>query len=437
MNKEFSVDALIIFLVLVTPLLKYYDLPILGVGLETLFTMLLLGLCILLSFFPKKTIVPLQQVQSKRWYAIFLTWLILVTVAYELYTDINVNSVAANYNLSALIMPLLRAIIILSILSGRVRTDSCIKIYSFLIKLVTVVYLLQWVLLLGGMRISFKIPLLDFNASWGYLNENIFGMNGLPTSLFSERSHLCEFVVPYIAICLFSKNIIRKSRIRQAILYSIVVASTVSGNGVVLLFIVWALYFLVFAKFKKPHYKILIALFGIIGLIGLYFVLSSIPAFSEMFGNLFVDQSGSEFTSSKADYRIYRGLDIFTKLPLWGQFLGVGYKHMYLFSQKYNIVSAFDFSWQDVYEYFSALSGVMLYSGIIGLWACIKHFWALYKSKINVVRGLIIVMIALWFSTEMLFNSTHVLYITLIVSVLCHEKNIAEESLQKMYRDNS
>ena len=149
-------------------------------------------------------------------------------------------------------------------------------------------------------------------------------------------------------------------------------------------------------------------------------LLSSIPMFNEMFNNLFSTDEGPT-ASSKADYRIYRGFDLFSKLPLWNQFVGIGFKHMYLFADKYNIVSIFNENYL-TYEYFSAISMVLIYSGGIGMLAYFQSFWSLYKSEIKAVKGLIIVLFALSISTEILFNGTNVMYIILIVAVLEQEK---------------
>ncbi|MBR5527378.1 MAG: hypothetical protein IKV97_00125 [Clostridia bacterium] len=316
--------------------------------------------------------------------------------------------------------------VIFFILCGYVNTAKAINIYSAFVTLVIAIYLFQWLLTLAGITIDFKLP-FSYTSSWDYMNGKIMGMNAYPTSMFSEKSHFCEYLIPYVALCLFSDKLIQKSRIKKSIFCSLVIASSVSGNGIVLLFIVWFMYFIFFAKFKNPGHKIIVAILGIILLVSAYFVLLKIPRFNEMFNELFVDNSGAQFENSKADYRIYRGLDIFSKMPLCGKTIGAGYKHMYLFSKKYTIISEFDFSWK-TYEYFSAITMVLLYSGFIGAFACLKHFAALFRSKVTVVRGLIIIMLALWFSTEMLFNITHIMYITLIVAVLCQEKK-AEDKL--------
>lgn len=427
--KKITIDTLIMVMVLITPFLRYYEVPALGISFETAIAFLLLFATGLLAMVRARDDAAAEEVRlSKKWYGLFLAWMVAVTAAYELFTDINVNAAAANYNFNSLLMPLLRALTIFFLLSGKIKTDSGIGIYAFLVNTVIGVYIVQWILMLCGARISFKLP-FDYDVSWEFMGSKIFGMNSYPTALFSEKSHLCEYVCPYIAMCLYSKNLVQKNRIKKAVLYSVCVVSTASGNGIVIVALIWLMYFALFGEFKKRHHRFFVIIGGVVMLIGAFYVLKQVPRFSDMFDRLFVDNSGSAFENTKADYRVYRGLDIFSKLPFWAQLVGVGYPHMFLFAQEYGIVSQFDYSWK-LYEYFSAVSMVLLYSGGVGAFFCFKHFYALYKFKSKAVKGLIVITAALWFSTEMLFRTTHIMYILLIIAVLIRE-HAAQKQLEE------
>lgn len=425
--KTITIDTVIMVMVLITPLLKYYELPVVDVSFETFITFLLLFMTGLLATIRKKNEATAEELRaSNKWYGLFVAWMVIVTAFYELFTDINLNAAAANYNLNSLFMPLIRALILFFLLSGKIKTGTAIGVYSFFVNLIMIIYIAQWLLVLAGVRISFKLP-FDYDASWAFLKPKTFGMHTYPTALFSEKSHLCEYVCPYIAMCLYGKDIVKKNRLKKAVFYSVCVVSTVSGNGIVIVALMWLMYFAFFGEFKSKRYKFLFLITGVALLVGIYYVLTLIPRFSEMFERLFVDNSGSAFENSKADYRIYRGLDIFMRMPLWAQVTGAGYAHMFLFAQKYDIVSVYDFSWK-LYEYFSAVSMVLLYSGAVGMFFCFKHFYALYKAKSKTVKGLVMITAALWFSTEMLFNTTHIMYLLLIIAVLQRENALKRQS---------
>lgn len=426
--KRITVDALAMLLALIAPFLRYYQVPVIHVSFETLITFALLGITGLLFFYRFKESTPQEMKKAKRWYGLMLAWLIIVTVAYELYTDINLNATNANYNFNSLLLPLVRGLIIYFLLSGRVKTESAMPIYSFLVALLITIYLIQWLMILVGIRISFKLP-FAYDSSWSEtLGKKLFGMNRYPTGLFSEKSHFAEYVCPYIAICLYGDSVVKKNRITKALLCSICVVFTTSGNGIVLVALMWILYFAMFGQFKSARYRLLVATLGIAALAGIYLILSEVPSFADTFDRLFVDNSGSAFENAKADYRIYRGIDLFTKLPFHAKITGVGYPHMFLYSQKYDITSVYDRGWK-LCEYFSAISMVLLYGGLVGVLCCVQHFLGLYKNKSKIVKGLVVITVALWFSTEMLFRTTHVMYILLIVAAVQKEAERKEEML--------
>jgi hypothetical protein len=111
---------------------------------------------------------------------------------------------------------------------------------------------------------SFKIPFFDYSDAWsGILKNTVFGMSPLPRALFSEKSHLSQYLVPYIALYLYSSKAIPKHRLLKAIITSAVVLSTVSGNGTLIVLIEWLMYFLFFSQVKK-NYKIAFSSAGII-----------------------------------------------------------------------------------------------------------------------------------------------------------------------------
>ena len=439
-KRTLLIDDIIVGMILLFPLLRYYDIPIIGIGFSTFFPLILFGLCGLLILTKKKVYGPIEMKRSGNWYFLFLFWIIGVTLSYEFYSDISVNAAGANYNVFSLLIAFIIGFVIYAVAVGFIDTRRCIEIYSFLVKVIGVIYILQWCLMLVGIRVSFRLP-FAITSSWAHAaRQSYFGMNSYPTALFSEKSHFCEYVLPYIAMCLFSNRLVKRNRMLQAVLYTVGIVASASGNGIVVTFVIWILYFLFYGKIDK-RYRIFVSIAGVVLLFTGYHFLSSIPRFKEMFDLLFVNNTGNEYMNTKADYRIYRGFDLFFQLPLCNKITGVGYNHMYLFSQAFGIVSEYDRSSGNVYEYFSAISMVMLYSGAIGLFACIKHFWALFKSKFNIVKAMVVIMLALWFSTEMLFNCTHLMYILLIVAVLSFEsfadKNEEWEKDENRYSDIS
>lgn len=419
-----SMDDLFCFLVFFYPIVRYYKVPLIGIGFEAVMAVMIFIVGLLLWIKRLYCKSEKELLKSKRFFLLFLIWAAVVTLYYELFTEFSISNPASNYNVNSITIFFVSGLIIYFILSESIKIENCLKIYSRFVCIMLLIVLLQWILLLMGVRISFKLP-FEYTADWAYMSNKIFGMNSYPTGLFSERSHLCEYLCPYVALCLFSNKIVDKSRIKKAILISAVIIGTASGNGIMILLIEWVLWFLGLGQNKENIHlsnRIVIVLIGIVGVVSMYLFLSRIPRFANMFSTLFVDSTGSKYTSSKADYRIYRGFDIYFRLPIVQKIVGVGFKHMYMFANANNIQSVFDYFWKDVYEYFSAISMIMLYFGSVGLIGFLLHLWAIFKSKIDVVRGLLIVMFALCFSCEMLLNYSHIMFCLIVVMAFSIER---------------
>jgi hypothetical protein len=430
------ISNLLFYLIFSIPLLRYYDLFSTGIGMGTLLILIILVLFIFLSqsAYVRHGIYP-ENRKSRNWFILFSLWAIVITAFYEIFTDINISSPYANYSLVALIMLVIYLIVICYLVSGCFDAQDCFNIYSKFVTLVIAVYIFQWILYAMNLNMSFKLPLMDFTNAWhGLYSQKSFGMNPYPTSLFSEKAHFAQYIVPYIVLCLYSNTLINGNRILKAVLASIVVISSVSGNGIIVTFIIWLLYFLMYSEIKKK-YRIIIVVVGMVLIVGTYEVLKSIPIYQEMFNKLFVNTSGSSYSATKADYRIYRGFELYLQLPLYGKLFGVGYNHMQIFANNFNIISQYDNS-RSAYEYFSTITQVLLYFGAIGLTLLYKHLSALFWKSTNVVKGLIVIMVALWFSSSMFLNNSHIMYMLLIIAAFYSSKG-ANESLANVKANQS
>ncbi|MBE6771522.1 MAG: O-antigen ligase family protein [Ruminococcaceae bacterium] len=324
-----------------------------------------------------------------------------------------------------MIMIVIRAVVIGYILGGNFDHRDIFKIYTALVMLIISVYLVQWILVAVGVRMSFQFPFLSFSNAYEYLKGSPnFGMNPDPTSLFSERAHLAEYIVPYVAVCLFGKNLVKKYALFNAVVVSIVVLTTVSGTGIVVVLIEWVLFFAGLGQ-KKSKYRFIYMIAGGLILVAVYFILRQIPAVDTMFDRLFIDNTGNDYSSTKADYRIYRGFDLFTKLPLYGQIFGIGYNHMQLFASINGIVSEFD-NENLAYEFFSTIFQIAIYSGFIGIVCAVKHIYHLFKSNSPLAKALIIIMLAMWCSSAMFLTNSHIVMVLLIVSTIYYDNQPTE-----------
>jgi hypothetical protein len=124
-------------------------------------------------------------------------------MVYELFTEINLNHYLANYNSNSFVILAVTLIVLLFILTGIIDAKLCLKVYSKIVWICLLIYAFQWCLYILNIQMSFKL-LPQYASSWSYLDQICFGMSPFPTSLFSERAHLSQFIAPYVAICLFN-----------------------------------------------------------------------------------------------------------------------------------------------------------------------------------------------------------------------------------------
>ncbi len=424
--KKPTLSNVAVWLILLIPIFKYYELPFVGLGMEAFMVFFALLSCIVNSL-QSRYELDARLTKSARWFLASGIWLLLVTLFYELSTNINLSTGLGGYSINTIVVLFLTIFLIWHLLRGEIDFEDTVNAYAIIVWFLVAVYIFQWLLVSIGVSTSFKLPFFSFANAWSKWNGENFGMSSYPTSLFSERSHFCQYLIPYIAICLYSDKIISKGRYAKAISISIVALSTISGNGVICVAIIWLMYALMFGTFQKKYRILVVGLIVVVLLLG-YTMLSSIPTFDKMFSQLF---TSGDTNYVKADYRIYRGIDIFLKLPSDAKVYGIGYKHMEAFASFNHIVSEYDLP-HTPYEYFSSISQLLIYSGVIGTLLYTMHLILLYRYSPKCVKGLIVIQCALFFSTEIIYLNDHIMYSLIMVSVY---KQLIKEQRQGIRRD--
>lgn len=407
-----SISNLIATCLFLLPIVRYYDM--FGIGIGSLLFCIIVVASISLKTYGE---FDLGLASAKNSYLLFSCWAILITVIYMMTEGLKLA-------LGQVFIPLLAIAFFVVLFDNKIDFSDTIKIYEKFILICIAIYLLQWVTILLGFKISFKIPFFSYNSAYRYLESYYFGVNfGYPTSLFSEPAHFAEYLVPFIAICLYSKKSgIRRPLLKAAILSVITVASS-SGNGIIVVLIEWFLFFILYGAVSKKT-KLAVSLLIIPAFAFAFFRLQDVERFAKIYTRLFVN-TVVEGGTTKADYRVYRGWDIYLQLPILQKIFGVGYVNMASFAQKHSIVSVYD-STHHAYEFFSTITQIFLYFGMVGAILFLRTLFVLFRSSSKCVKGLIIMSIALWFSSQMFLANTYYMYLFLIVTMYVKEKNNEE-----------
>lgn len=427
--NNYFYSSIALFLVFGLPILRYYDLPGTGIDLGALLTILLLLCSIVATSLPNSSgFFSARLYKSKRCFLVFAAWAIIVTLLYEILTKYNISNANSEYTVFSFLQAIQIICIISLFLSGNIDGQSAVRIYSVFVRVLLIIFGIQWILQIIGIQYSFQLPFHNFSDSWSALKQQTFGMQWGPTSLFSEPAHFCQYMLPYLAIVLFDDFQPKKRRFIISVIISVAIISTVSGNGIVCVALLWGYYF-TFSENQLNAKRLFVFLGGILLFVCAFFILQKIDTINVMFSHLFRDTSGNQYYFSKADYRIYRGFDIYGKLPFLQKIFGVGYRHMHMFAVFNGIVSQYDSSFGN-YEYFSTITQVLIYFGIVGFIPFVMHLYHFYKSNIKVVKALVILFVALCFSSTILFDSTHIVYAALMVALLQREISANEKVIQ-------
>lgn len=393
-------------IMITSPLLTYYDFPGTTVSVSTtinIFAMIFSFFC----FANGRT--NAQKTYINKMLAFFV-WFVFITIFSCVIWNYSKINIAFFNGLSVCF-----AIIYISVDD---YNWGLLKYYSLISKLLVILlYFQKTMKIISGSYFDLHFHLLSLRPE--YLTT--FKEYGMP--FFTEPSHFCEFILPFIAIMLFG-SIKEKNNRLWAILATVACIFTLSGNGIIACAVVWIYFFWVKMKENRRsfvNYTILAIVLSIM----LYTILRRIPSFMEVINKLFINRSGGTFT--KANYRIYRGFDHYFKLPFFYKITGIGYKSLTAFTEHTRITSIFDVSTL-AFEYINAISQILIYFGLVGGLLFANGIREKYRHLDYAGKVIILLYIAFAISSSILFDATMLQYFILSnCLILKSEVNVMRE----------
>lgn len=402
-------DKFIALMILLGPILIYYDAPFLVSSMATLIQFVLLGTLAIRSAIQKRIIID----SSSIWLVAFLAWVCIVT-AFSLLTEYGRGYSSKN----AFVAFTLYILIVFIYCCLGNFSFKCLQRYyrsfCFVIVILYVIQVLSYYIL--GKVMVYKIPFLNLNTV--YMDNfgtsvSSYAKVAQFSCLFSEKSHFSQYLMPYLVMNLFTDDVKQsKQRVMHAVILSIVLLSTASGIGIIGTLIVWMI-FLFSGKTGKlsVRKKILIFIFGGIFIIITHkILLENVPLYEQTISRLFTSSSGY----SKSDYRINRGWYSFKNLGILPQMVGIGYRQF----SRYSIINGI----KEIYgassntEYFSAMFQVLIYFGAIGLVMVVLFYWKRSKSLQTTGKAILLIYFAIAFAASVFFDATAVMYLALACS---------------------
>jgi hypothetical protein len=227
---------------------------------------------------------------------------------------------------------------------------------------------------LTGSRISGLTTLVP--TIYGAISEKYVAIQTrVPRSaaFFLEPSYFAQYLFPYIVINIFSKQ---KSTFKKAIAVSFIMFLIKSGNGTILLLLVWGIWF-VFSSIKT-YIKISVATLMLLGLVGIYFIDPTIfeslfSRTSELHATAYLNLGDSE---TSGFIRFFRGYYLYNDMPLFNKLFG---------STSDAVVAAMNaspFLWNRD-QFMNGVQTLLIYNGLFVCLLYFRHIFLFFKGTLN------------------------------------------------------
>ena len=256
------------------------------------------------------------------------------------------------------------------------------KYYFRLVPICCVFFILQEVsFYLTGRRISGLTTLLP----------NIYGMDGYvqklrvaprSASFFLEPSYFAQFLFPYIAVMLFSNT---KKGVKNALMVSLIMLMIRSGNGIILLGIIWMLWFVLsrMTIFNKIAMCVLVFITG--ALMFLVNSESALALFSRTSEITNVSNSFGGDGESSGFIRFFRGYYLFADMPLMNKLFGADDALVTSMMRK----SIFLWN-RDIFM--NGIQTLLIYNGVFVCVLYVRHLLLLLKGALKKKELFILVL---------------------------------------------
>lgn len=296
--------------------------------------------------------------------------------------------------------------------------NKIINIYSKVVIVSCVFFLIQEAsFYIIGTRIPGLLPFLPTiydTESISFLTTHTISTRS--SSFFLEPSYFAQFLFPYIAYYLFSD---KNKDIYKALFVSLITILIRSGNGIILLAIIWVIWLL--SKKIKLVYKVLIISLGIIGV-------STILAIDQSIFSSLMERS-SELQSYKGDnissgfIRFFRGYYVYSDLPLFNQIFGSSSELI----EQYRKVNIF-FKHNDYF--FNGIQMLLLHNGFIILVLYIRHLLLLGNRNSDIRAKVFIICILFLMLGESYYLTSRIFFVTIFLFGLYQSQNIKYKTTQ-------
>ena len=227
------------------------------------------------------------------------------------------------------------------------------------------------------------------------------------SSVFIEPSHFALYVIPSVCILLW-KVYITKYRIAFLLIITAAVFMSTSGNGIVLIGLIYSI-FIAHSNLHKFNLKsILITIVIIFSGI----VILNQDTIKNVTDNLFQENSNGY---NKSDYRIKRGFSLYSELPVSSQIFGVGWTNAERFLKDTEPNLYNKYSSNTRFDYFNSMAGVLIYTGLLGFTLFFIFFYSLFLKARGVGSKTIVFIVFITMASSSIIMAEQWLHYLMII----------------------
>lgn len=301
--------------------------------------------------------------------------------------------------------------------------DSIYKYYKIVANICIAFFIVQELIrLTTGVNVSGIFTFLPtiYGNSKVYIEMTIQNSQR-SSAFFLEPSYLSQYLFPLVAMELFGITN-HHHHLLSSIWLTIVIFFIRSGNGILLLALMWGIWFLFCDINRQTKIKVLFAGFIVAG--GL--IVSKPEMFIELFDrtNELSIHGADEQWQSSGFIRFFRGYYLFGSLPRFNMIFGTNPEVL----EKYmmtNSLGLFD----DDSSFINGIQTILCYYGVLGLFLFIRHIFKLGQQSPSACIAILVGTIYLLLS-ESFFVCGRMLF-TIVFVFLYKIKN--ENSLYNKY----
>lgn len=263
-----------------------------------------------------------------------------------------------------------------------------------------------------GVRVSGLVPFFPLVTNFAEMEGSFtfaehLSLISRSSSVFSEPAIMTQYLLPLFAISLFREE--KKNRILIAGACALTILLSQSGNGIIGLAVVSAVYALYYVK--KKNSKVLIITVPIACVMAfsalLYFVGTEMG--QDLSGRA-VELQDSDNTSEQSSgfFRIYRGYFVYGEYNVIEMVTGIN--NFALIREKIRLCQfAFTFSENDMY--FNTIQNYLIKTGLIGLFLYILFLWRQFKKADSCSRSIILTIFVFSFMANIYLSYIMILYL--------------------------